>query len=288
MIGLKIAVPNKGRMSEDIYDLLQKAGLTISKKENRSLCATTEDGNYTIIFVRTQDIPKFVNEGTVDIGFTGYDIVNETDVMVDQIMPLDFGYCKMVIAVKEESEWKTSQELPENIKIATSFPTITKKYFDKIGKKVHIIEVPGATEITPRLGLADVIVDITSSGSTLKVNKLRVIDEILKSQAVIIGRPDIIKTETSKIEAFKRAVNSAIDAEEKKYLMANLPKSSLTDIKQYLPGLSSPTITTLLDDDSNVAIHVVINKNKIYESVNKLKEVGATGILIMTVDQMIP
>jgi ATP phosphoribosyltransferase len=288
MIGLKIAVPNKGRMSEDIYDLLQKAGLTISKKENRSLCATTEDGNYTIIFVRTQDIPKFVNEGTVDIGFTGYDIVNETDVMVDQIMPLDFGYCKMVIAVKEESEWKTSQELPENIKIATSFPTITKKYFDKIGKKVHIIEVSGATEITPRLGLADVIVDITSSGSTLKVNKLRVIDEILKSQAVIIGRPDIIKTETSKIEAFKRAVNSAIDAEEKKYLMANLPKSSLTDIKQYLPGLSSPTITTLLDDDSNVAIHVVINKNKIYESVNKLKEVGATGILIMTVDQMIP
>lgn len=284
---LKIAVPNKGRLSEDVMDLLQRAGLTISKNE-RTLYATTQDGNYTVIFVRTQDIPNFVSDGVTDLGVTGQDIIAETDVPVEDIMELNFGHCRMIIATKEESPVAIVEDLPDGIKIATSFPNIARKHFEKFGKKVHITEVTGATEVTPQLGLADVIVDITSSGSTLRNNKLKIIGEILQSKAVIIGRPGIKEEQEAKINAFIRAVKSALDAEEKKYLMANMPKASLAKIKEFMPGFTSPTITTLLDNDSQVAIHAVIEKKKVYENIEQLKHLGATGILIMTVDQMVP
>jgi len=288
MSGLKIAIPNKGRLSEDVFDLLQRAGLSISKQEKRKLYTSTQDGNYSIIFVRTQDIPSFVSDGVTDLGITGYDVVQETEAEAEMIYKLNFGGCKMIIAAKEESPFNDVENIPENIKIATSFPNITKKYFEKLGKKVHVIEVSGATEVTPQLGLADIIVDITSTGSTLKSNKLKIIGEILDSTAVVIGRPGILKTEENKINAFVRAIKSAMDAEEKKYLMANVPKATLPEIKKFLPGLSSPTVIGLLDESDNVAIHVVVEKKHIYESIDKLKQLGATGILIMTVDQMIP
>jgi len=288
MSGLKIAIPNKGRLSEDVFDLLQRAGLTISKQEKRKLYASTQDGNYNIIFVRTQDIPSFVSDGVTDLGITGYDVVQETHAEVDMIYNLNFGGCKMVVATKEESPYNSAEDIPDNAKIATSFPNITKKYFEKLGKKVHVTEVSGATEVTPQLGLAEFIVDITSTGSTLKSNKLKIIGEILDSQAVIVGRPGILTTEKDKINAFVRAIKSAIDAEEKKYLMANVPRSALPEIKKFLPGLSSPTVIGLLDEPDNVAIHVVVAKRHIYESIDKLKHLGATGILILTVDQMIP
>ena len=284
---LKIAVPNKGRLSEDVMDLLQRAGLTISKNE-RTLYATTHDGNYTVIFVRAQDIPSFVSDGVTDLGVTGQDIIAEVDLPVEDIMELNFGHCRMVIATKEESFANKAEDLSDGIKIATSFPNIARKYFEKLGKKVHITEVSGATEVTPQLGLADVIVDITSSGSTLRNNKLKIIGEILQSKAVIIGRPGIKEEQQNKINAFVRAVKSALDAEEKKYLMANLPKASLEKIKEFMPGFTSPTVTMLLDNDKEVAIHAVIEKKKVYENIEQLKQLGATGILIMTVDQMVP
>lgn len=286
---LKIAIPNKGRLSEDVLDLLQRAGLSISRQKNsRTLFTTTHDGKYTIIFVRTQDIPSFVSNGVTDLGFTGYDIVQETQKTIEPIMDLNFGACTMVIATKEDSPYDNVYAIPENTKIATSFPNITKKFFDGLGKTVNITEVCGATEIMPQLGLADVIVDITSTGSTLKSNKLKIIGEILKSQAVIIGRPGIKEEEQNEITAFCRAIKSAIDAEEKKYLMANIPKKALSGIKNLLPGLSSPTVIDLYNEEDKVAIHVVVDKSTIYNNIDKLKKLGATGILIMTVDQMIP
>lgn len=288
MSHLKIAIPNKGRLSEDIFDLLQRAGLSISKQEERKLYATTQDGNYTIIFVRTQDIPSFVSDGVTDIGITGYDVVMESQTDVVDIFDLNFGKCTLVVAAQENAPYTRPEDVPDGIKIATSFPNLTKKYFEDLGKKVHVIEVSGATEVTPQLGLADIITDITSTGSTLKVNKLKIIGEILKSQAVIIGRPGILESHKSKIETFIRAVKSAVDAEEKKYLMANIPKSALAEIKAFLPGLTSPTVIGLLDNPEEVAIHVVVEKKNIYNNIDKLKQLGATGILILSVDQMIP
>ncbi|MBQ4123824.1 ATP phosphoribosyltransferase [bacterium] len=284
---LNIAIPNKGRLSEKIYDLLNCAGLVFPSKDERSLQVTTKDKKYSIIFVRTQDIPMFVENGIADIGFTGFDILTELKSNVDKIMDLDFGYCEMVVAVKEEDTYKTSSDLPQNLKIATSFPNIAKEYFEKLGKNPKVIEVSGATEITPRLGLSDVVVDITSSGSTLKSNKLRIIDKILESTAVVVANKNLSEDKKEKTQIVLRALKSVIDAREKKYLMAHVPKSSLDEIKAFLPGLSSPTLMTLAGDDNHVVMHVVIDADKVFDSIDKLKKLGGQGILIMTVDQMV-
>ena len=284
---LKIAIPNKGRLSEKIYDLLNCAGLVFPSKDERTLQVTTKDNKYSIIFVRTQDIPMFVENGIADIGFTGFDILTELKANVDKIMDLDFGYCEMVVAVKEEDTYKTSNDLPQTIKVATSFPNIAREYFEKIGKTPKIIEVSGATEITPRLGLSDVVVDITSSGSTLKSNKLRIIDKILESTAIVISNKFLNEEKKEKTQVILRALKSVIDAREKKYLMAHVPKKSLDEIRSFLPGLSSPTIMTLAGDDEHVVMHVVVDADKVFDSIDKLKKLGGQGILIMTVDQMV-
>ncbi len=284
---LKIAIPNKGRLSEKIYDLLNCAGMVFPSKDERTLQVTTKDGRYSIIFVRTQDIPMFVENGIADIGFTGFDILTELKSNVDKIMDLDFGYCEMVVAVKDEDTYQKSEDLPQNLKIATSFPNIAREYFEKLGKTPKIIEVSGATEITPRLGLSDVVVDITSSGSTLKSNKLRIIDKILKSSAIIIANKFLNEEKKERTQVVLRALKSVIDAREKKYLMAHVPKSSLDEIRSFLPGLSSPTVMTLAGDDKHVVMHVVVDADKVFDSIDRLKKLGGQGILIMTVDQMV-
>ncbi len=284
---LKIAIPNKGRLSEKIYELLNCAGLTFPSKDERTLQVTTKDGKYSIIFVRTQDIPMFVEDGVADIGFTGFDIVTELKANVDKIMDLDFGYCEMIVAVKDEDPYNSAMELPQQIKVATSFPNIAREYLEGLGKTPKIIEVSGATEITPRLGLADVVVDITSSGSTLKSNKLKIIDKILESTAIVIARKELTQIQQEKTNSLIRALQAVIDAREKKYLMVNIPKSSIDKLKEFLPGLSAPTVTTLWGDDKMAVVHVVVDKDRVYDSVEKLKAIGGQGILIMTVDQMV-
>lgn len=284
---LKIAIPNKGRLSQKIYDLLENSGLSFPAKDERTLSVQTYDGKYSLIYVRTQDIPKFVEDGVADIGFTGFDIVTEQKSDVEIIKKLDFGKCDMVVAVKEEDKINVASDLPQQIKVATSFPNIAREYFEKLGKTAKIIEVSGATEITPRLGLSDVVVDITSSGATLKSNKLKIIDKILSSSAIIIKRKNLSCEQEDMIKSLQLAIESVIDAQEKKYLMAHVPKKELDNIKTFLPGLASPTVTTLWGDDENVVIHVVVDKNKVFESIDKLKKIGGKGILIMTVDQMV-
>ncbi len=284
---LKIAIPNKGRLSEKIYELLNAAGLNFEAKSERCLHITTQDKKCSIIFVRTQDIPKFLDAKVAHIGFTGLDIVKEEGIELDVIKRFDFGYCDMVVAVKEEDKYQKTEDLPDTINVATSFPNIAKNYFKQMGKTAKIIEVNGAVEITPSLGLSDVIVDITSSGSTLKQNRLKIIDKIMDSSCVIVQRKDLSDEIKKQISALLTAINAVMDAKEKKYLMVNLPKTKLEELKTFLPGLSSPTVMTLWGDDKNVAVHVVVDKDKIYDSINHLKAIGGEGILILTVDQMV-
>ena len=188
---LKIAIPNKGRLSSKIYELLNNAGLSFGTKDERCLKIATKDGKYSLIFVRTQDIPRFLEANVADVGFTGWDVVVESQIELEKVKEFDFGACEMVVAVKDDDPYKSAKDLPEEINIATSFPNIAKNYFEKLGKKAHIIEVSGAVEITPSLGLSDVVIDITSTGSTLKSNRLRIIDKILKSSAVVVARKNL-------------------------------------------------------------------------------------------------
>ena len=179
-----------------------------------------------------------------------------------------------------------SREHFQNFLLTNNFLS-AKDYFKKIGKTAKIIEVSGATEITPRLGLADVVVDITSSGSTLKSNKLRIIDKILESTAIVIARKGLSQELQKKTDSLLIALKSVLDARDKKYLMAHVPKAALSKIKEFLPGLSSPTVMTLMDDENSVVIHVVVDSDKVFESIEHLKALGGKGILIMTVDQMV-
>ncbi len=284
---LKIAIPNKGRMSEKIYELLSSAGLNFPSKDERTLQVTTKDKKYKLIYVRTADVPRFLEAGVADIGFTGFDIVTELKSDVEKIMDLDFGNCEMVVAVKEEDPYNSTAELPENINVATSFPNIAKEFLEKAGKKPKIIEVTGATEITPRLGLSDVVVDITSSGSTLKSNKLKIIGKILESSAIVVARKGLSDALKKKTAALLTALQSVLDAREKKYLMANVPKDKLDEIRTFLPGFTAPTVMSMMGDDKNVVIHVVVDADKVFDSVEHLKALGGQGILIMTVDQMV-
>ena len=284
---LKIAIPNKGRMSEKIYELLSSAGLNFPSKDERTLQVTTKDKKYKLIYVRTADVPRFLEAGVADIGFTGFDIVTELKSDVEKIMDLDFGNCEMVVAVKEEDPYNNTAELPENINVATSFPNIAKEFLEKAGKKPKIIEVTGATEITPRLGLSDVVVDITSSGSTLKSNKLKIIGKILESSAIVVARKGLSDTLKKKTAALLTALQSVLEAREKKYLMANVPKDKLDEIRTFLPGFTAPTVMSMMGDDKNVVIHVVVDADKVFDSVEHLKALGGQGILIMTVDQMV-
>ena len=284
---LKIAIPNKGRLSEKIYDLLNKAGLPFEKKGERELCVNTQDKKYSLIFVRTQDIPHFLDANAADIGFTGYDILMEEGIDLDIIKKLDFGYCKMVVAIKEDSPYKTVSDMPNEVKIATSFPNLAKKHFEALGKNPKIIQISGAVEITPSLGLSDAIVDITSSGATLKSNHLKIIDEILESTAIIVSRKDLSEEKSEKVKSLLRALDSVIDAGQKKYLMAHVPLDKMDEIRSFMPGLSAPTVMKLYDDPAHVVIHVVIDADKVYDCIDHLKRIGGQGILIMTVDQMV-
>lgn len=284
---LKIAIPNKGRLSTKIYELLNSAGLSFGTKDERCLKIATRDGKYSLIFVRTQDIPRFLEANVADVGFTGWDVVVESQVELDKVKEFDFGACEMVVAVKDDDLYKKVEDLPDEINIATSFPNIAKKYFEKLGKKAHIIEVSGAVEITPSLGLSDVVIDITSTGSTLKSNRLRIIDKILKSSAVVVARKNLEDDKQKKLNSLMRALNSVIDAQDKKYLMVHVPKNKIDEVKSFMPGLSSPTVTQLWGDNDNVVIHVVVDKDKVYDSIDHLKAIGGKGILILTVDQMV-
>ena len=284
---LKIAIPNKGRLSSKIYELLNNAGLSFGTKDERCLKIATKDGKYSLIFVRTQDIPRFLEANVADVGFTGWDVVVESQIELEKVKEFDFGACEMVVAVKDDDPYKSAKDLPEEINIATSFPNIAKKYFEKLGKKAHIIEVSGAVEITPSLGLSDVVIDITSTGSTLKSNRLRIIDKILKSSAVVVARKNLEDDKRKKLNSLMRALNSVIDAADKKYLMVHVPKDKVDEVKSFMPGLSSPTVTQLWGDSENVVIHVVVDKDKVYDSIDHLKAIGGKGILILTVDQMV-
>ena len=284
---LKIAIPNKGRLSTKIYELLNNAGLSFGTKDERCLKIATRDGKYSLIFVRTQDIPRFLDAKVADVGFTGWDVVVEEGVELDKVKDFDFGACEMVVAVKDEDTYKTPSDLPNEINVATSFPNIAKRYFESLGKKAKIIEVSGAVEITPSLGLSDVVIDITSTGSTLKSNRLRIIDKILKSTAVIVARKNLEEDKQKKLNSLIRALDSVIDAQEKKYLMVHVPKNKIEEVKSFIPGLSSPTVTQLWGDSENLVIHVVVDNDKVYDSIDHLKSIGGKGILILTVDQMV-
>ena len=285
MVKIRLAIPNKGRIAEPINDLMNKAGIHINMTGARQLIAKTIDPEIEILFVRPIDIPEYVAKGVADLGITGLDMVAERRSDVACPLDLKFGSARLVIAVPEDSPI-TSVEMMSGTRIATEFPNICKDYFAERSIPVTIIEVSGACEAAPHLGIADAIVDLTSSGTTLEVNNLRILGEILASTTNVIVNKNSLIEKREKIEEILLAFESVIAAKNQCYLMLNVQREKLEEIKALIPGLGGPTIMEIAGSGS-VALHAVVSTNKVYQLINLLKRAGARDILVLDITRMV-
>jgi ATP phosphoribosyltransferase len=287
MTMVRIALPNKGRLNQSAIRLMNKIGFPVPESSNRTLLAEFGKGRYQILLARAQDIPEFVEMGAADLGITGLDILEETGRDVERMIDLDFGRCRLVVAVPEESKVDRAEDVKDGCTVATCFPNLTKAYFDRLGKKVKIAEVSGATEVAPQVGLADIITDLTETGSTMKLNHLREVGVVLESVAVLVGNRKTIVDKRARVEEVTSAIQSVMNASKKRYLMANVPKASLKNLSTLLPGVSGPTIMNIIGREDMVAIHAVTNEDEINGVITVLKSIGATGILVVPIDRMV-
>ena len=291
---LKIALPNKGRLAEDTRELFTDAGLEVRTRGDRALTASL-GGEFEAIFVRAQDIPEFVADGAADAGVTGWDLVAESGRDLDALLDLEFGRCRIVVAARDDSGCLAVADIAGAPRVATVFPRLTRRFFADAGRTVEVVPVSGAVEIAPHLGIADIIVDLTSTGSTLKVNGLREIATVLESSARLIaasgGPRSANGTAEAKREALTElvaALTSVIRARGQRYLMANVPRASLDRVKQILPGINGPTVIDILNGGSHVAVHAVVAAAAVYRTIASLKAVGGTGILVTRIERLMP
>lgn len=287
MTMVRIALPNKGRLNQSAIRLMNKIGFPVPDSSNRTLLAEFGKGRYQVLLARAQDIPEFVELGAADLGITGLDLVMETGRKVDMVKDLDFGRCRLVVAVSDESQTARAEDVPNGSTVATAFPNLTTAYFKRLGKDIKLAEMSGATEVAPQIGLADVITDLTETGSTMKLNHLKEVGLVLESRAVLIGNPKSMADKKARIEEITSAIDSVMNASKKRYLMANVPAASQPNLKNLLPGVSGPTVMNILGKEDWVAIHAVVNEDEVNGVITMLKSIGATGILVVPIERMV-
>ncbi len=281
---LRIAVQSKGRLFEDTMNLLSEADIKIGKSR-RTLLVQSENFPIEVLYLRDDDIPQSVATGVADIGIVGENEFVERHEEADILYRLGFSKCRLSLAIPKETPYEGPSWF-EGKKIATSYPFILSQYLQNQGLHAEIHVITGSVEISPGIGLSDAIFDIVSSGSTLVSNNLKEVEVVMKSEAVLIGykqlseeKRDILKQMLFRLEAVR-------EAEDKKYVRMNVPKARLNDIIEVLPGLKSPTIIPLADDEW-CSVHTVLDQKRFWEIIGKLKELGAQGILVTPIEKMI-
>ena len=286
---ITVALPNKGRLSEKALALFERAGLRAEFTSERALVATLGP-DFRAIFVRAADVPEFVADGAADVGVTGGDLVAESGRNVETLLDLGFGRCRLAVAVPDASGIQSVAQVPAGSRVATSFPRIAAEYFKKAGIEIQLARVSGAVEIAPHLGVADVIVDLVSTGSTLRVNGLREVETVLESTAQLIASAEVWNDPARRpaLEDLIAALESVLRADRKRYLMANVPRDRLDEVKQVLPGLSGPTIVDVSDGGRWVAAHAVVDEDRVYKTIASLKRLGAVGILVTRIERLMP
>ncbi|ESP87901.1 ATP phosphoribosyltransferase [Candidatus Halobonum tyrrellensis] len=282
---MRIAVPNKGRLHEPTMDLLERAGLHVEDTADRQLYADTVDPDVSVLFARAADIPEYVADGAADVGVTGLDQARESGTDLVDLLDLEFGRCRLVLAAPEAGDITTPADV-EGGTVATEFPRITREYLAEAGIDAEVVEVTGATELTPHVDMADAIVDITSTGTTLQVNRLAVVDEVLASSVRLFARPDAV--DDPKVEQVATAFESVVAAEDKRYLMMNAPRERLEEVKDVIPGLGGPTVMDVADgDDDRVAVHAVVDERRVFEVITDLKAAGASDVLVTEIERLV-
>ena len=279
---LKIAIQKSGRLNEKSVELLKNCGLSFENYKS-SLISSVSNFPLEILFLRDDDIPEYVQDGIADLGIVGENVISESEVNVSFLQKLGFGKCILKLAVQNNSTIGSIADL-NGKSIATSYPVILEKFLKKNSIKADIRTISGSVEITPGLGLSDAIFDIVSTGGTLKSNGLKPFADVMKSEAVLIGR----KGEESNpliIELIQR-VQSVLRAKETKYVVLNTELKNLGKIVELLPGVKSPTVVSLAEEGW-VAVHTVISERDFWEKISLLKNAGAQGIVVMPIEKII-
>ena len=285
----------KGRLSVETTELLESCGLKINKREDR-LIAHVENMEIDILRVRDDDIPGLIMDHVVDWGVVGENVLEETTLERQQeglpvgynlVRKLDFGGCRLSLAIPVEQEWKGVQSL-EGLKIATTYPNLTKRYLDQQGVNFKTVLLTGSVEVAPRAGLADAICDLVSSGATLEANGLKEVQVVYRSKAVLIQRDQELYPEKQAIaDTLIRRIDGMIQAHGSKYIMLHAPKDKVKEITALLPGAENPTLLELAGNSTHVAIHVVSTETLFWETMEKIKALGASSILVLPIEKML-
>lgn len=284
MTRLKLAIQKSGRLHEDSIKLLKECGIDIENGVNK-LKAVATNFPLELFFLRDDDIPQYVEDGVADIGFVGENVVYEKSKKVEVAYALGFGKCRLSFAVNK-NETFTGATYLSGKKIATSYPILVQKYLNENKIEAEIHEISGSVEIAPGIGLADVICDLVSSGSTLFMNGLKEADTILDSQAVLIKRPSLNAEATAILERLLFRIESVKKAKKNKYVLLNAPNANLEKIISLLPGMKSPTVVALATPGWS-SVHSVIAESEFWDIIEKLKLAGAEGILVVPIEKMI-
>ena len=281
---LKIAIQKSGRLNTDSLNLLNKCGIKIDNYKDQ-LKVSSRNFPIEVYFLRNSDIPKYINDGVVDLAIIGENLLIENDFDIDIIEKLGFSKCKVSIAVPKELEFNSISYL-NDLKIATSYPNTLKKFLNKnnISADIHVIN--GSVEIAPNIGLSDAICDIVSSGSTLYKNNLKEVFVINESQAVLAGNKQVLESNKYLLEKFLFRIRAVLKAKESKYILLNAPNDKINAISEILPVLKSPTVLPL-NKEGWSSLHSVINDNTFWEVIDKIKEAGAEDILVCPIEKMV-
>lgn len=281
---LRLAIPNKGRMVEPTLRLLHDAGL-VFEEHDRSLVSLVQNYDLDILFVRTNDIIEFVGDGVADLGITGEDLLSETGAELPRVRSLGYGRCRLAAAVPNDSTYRTVEDLA-GLRVATAHPNTTRRFFESRRIAIDVIPISGAVEVAPRLGLAEGIVDLVSTGSTLVMNGLRQVGDVLASEAVLVANPAALRERGAELAAIDTMLSAVIAARGRKYLMMNAPAARLGEIEGLLPALESPTVIPLAHDGM-IAIHSVVGADEVWGLLPRLKAAGASGILVLPIEKIV-
>lgn len=283
---LRLAVQRSGRLTEETLGLLHAIGLEFESYGQR-LFSHCRNFPLSILYGRDDDIPDYVARGTVDLGVVGQNLVHEEGVEVEELLPLGYGYCSLVVAVLRDSPWQTPDDL-KHARIATSYPNSARRYFEGIGGNPEIITISGSVEVAPSLGLADAVVELTATGSTLLLNDLRQIHTILDSQAALVANPAAFADpeRRANVDRLLMRIDAVRAAKRYKYVMMNAPEAALPAIREVIPGLKAPTVVPLAEPGW-VAVHTAIEESSFWELVERLRAVGATEILVSPLEKLL-
>ena len=291
---LKLAIQKSGRLAEKSIALLMKCGLDFDLRKDR-LTHQCKDFPVDLMLVRDDDIPEYVADGVCDLGIVGENVVEEKYLsnpkknpgLVETLLKMDFGSCRLSLAVPDKMEFTGVQAL-QNLRIATSYPSCLKKFLNQNGISARVVELSGAVEIAPSLGIADAICDLVSTGGTLRSNGLKEVSTLFESEAVMIRTSKSFSPPLAQdLERLVQRIQGVKQASKAKYIMMNAPRSALPQIQKIIPGMEEPSVMSLGNNNEKIAIHAVARETLFWETLESLKAIGATSILVLPIEKVV-